>query len=89
LDLLINTVLFIYLVNARILPNPPVDTGPSSPSDSCVNSPVWVTNDPSRESGSLHWWPVREMALRGVATACYGPPQPFPPTWIRLSSWTR
>ncbi|KRZ87414.1 hypothetical protein T08_11872 [Trichinella sp. T8] len=69
--------------------NPPVDTGLSSPSDSCVNSPVGVTKDPSRESGSLHWWPVREMALRGVATACYGPPQPFPRTWIRLSSWTR
>ncbi|KRY40458.1 PiggyBac transposable element-derived protein 3 [Trichinella spiralis] len=69
--------------------NPPVDTGPSSPSDNCVNSPVGVTNEPARESGSLHWWPAREMALRGVATACYGPPQPFFRTWIRLSSWTR
>ncbi|KRX18864.1 hypothetical protein T07_1861 [Trichinella nelsoni] len=34
--------------------NPPVDTGASSPSDGCANNSVGVTNEPTRESGSLH-----------------------------------
>ncbi|KRX57491.1 hypothetical protein T09_12832 [Trichinella sp. T9] len=34
--------------------NPPVDTGASLPSDDCANNSVGVTNEPSRESGSLH-----------------------------------
>ncbi|KRY08727.1 hypothetical protein T12_6069 [Trichinella patagoniensis] len=33
--------------------NPPVDIGPSSPSDDCANNPVGMTNEPARESGSL------------------------------------
>ncbi|KRY24020.1 hypothetical protein T12_537 [Trichinella patagoniensis] len=33
--------------------NPPVDNGPSSPSDDCANNPVGMTNEPAQESGSL------------------------------------
>ncbi|KRY42195.1 hypothetical protein T01_16115 [Trichinella spiralis] len=34
--------------------NPLVDTGASSQSDDCANNSVGVTNEPARESGSLH-----------------------------------
>ncbi|KRY45992.1 hypothetical protein T03_5834 [Trichinella britovi] len=33
--------------------NPPLDTGPSSPSVDCDNSPLGVMNEPARKSGSL------------------------------------
>ncbi|KRX62735.1 hypothetical protein T09_968 [Trichinella sp. T9] len=33
--------------------NPPVDIGPSSPSDDCANNRVGMTNESARESGSL------------------------------------
>ncbi|KRY32538.1 hypothetical protein T01_11856 [Trichinella spiralis] len=33
--------------------NPPVDIGPSSPSDDCANNPVGMPNESARESGLL------------------------------------
>ncbi|KRX12349.1 hypothetical protein T07_14605, partial [Trichinella nelsoni] len=85
--LLINTVLLICLLDARMLPakrelrkrgsktcssqwlnmtprtNPLVDTSLSSPSDDCYSSQVVATNDPTRESGSLHHNGLRTVYL--------------------------
>ncbi|KRZ68235.1 hypothetical protein T08_5392, partial [Trichinella sp. T8] len=59
--------------------NAPVDTGPSPNSDGRVNNPTEGANEPSRESGSLQWGPVREFVVRGIGNACYGPPPTFSP----------
>ncbi|XP_003370318.1 zinc knuckle protein [Trichinella spiralis] len=56
--------------------SPPFKTSPSPLSGECANSAVEVVNEPARGSGSLHWEPVPEMALR---TACYPPPPAFSP----------
>ncbi|KRZ06962.1 hypothetical protein T11_12359 [Trichinella zimbabwensis] len=59
--------------------NPPVNTGSSPFGDERANSAAEEVNEPARGRGSLHWGPVREMALRGPGTACYGPPPAFSP----------
>ncbi|KRY33460.1 hypothetical protein T01_5363 [Trichinella spiralis] len=41
--------------------------------------PVEARNEPAWESGSLQWGPVREIVVRGIGNACYGPPLTFSP----------
>ncbi|KRZ01371.1 hypothetical protein T11_492 [Trichinella zimbabwensis] len=37
------------------------------------------TNQPTPPGGSLHWGPVRELAMRGAGIVCHGPPPAFSP----------
>ncbi|KRY08061.1 hypothetical protein T12_6435 [Trichinella patagoniensis] len=36
-------------------------------------------NETIPPSGSLQWGPVRELVVRGIGNACYGPPPTFSP----------
>ncbi|KRY44716.1 Transposon Ty3-G Gag-Pol polyprotein [Trichinella britovi] len=55
------------------------DTGVSSFNYDRSSNPVKARNDPARESGSLQWGPVREIVVRGIGNACFGPPTSFSP----------
>ncbi|KRZ68913.1 hypothetical protein T10_12881 [Trichinella papuae] len=59
--------------------NPLVNTGSSPFGDERANSAAEEVNEPARGSDSLHWRSVREMALRGPGTACYGLSPAFSP----------
>ncbi|KRY61307.1 hypothetical protein T03_17541 [Trichinella britovi] len=59
--------------------NPQVDTGVSSFCNDRGSNPVEARNEPAREIGSLQWGPVREIVVREIGNACYGPPPTFSP----------
>ncbi|KRX19954.1 hypothetical protein T07_11539 [Trichinella nelsoni] len=48
--------------------NRPIDTGPSSPSDDSANSPVGMTNEPARKSGSLQRKIIRASPFKKVGS---------------------
>ncbi|KRZ48559.1 hypothetical protein T02_5629 [Trichinella nativa] len=59
--------------------NPQVDTGVSSFCNDRGSNPVEARNEPAREISSLQWGPVREIVVKGIGNACYGPPPIFSP----------
>ncbi|XP_003369186.1 conserved hypothetical protein [Trichinella spiralis] len=59
--------------------NPQIDTGVSSFNNDRGSNAVEARNESARESGSLQKGRVREVVVRGIGNACYGPHLSFSP----------